>query len=92
MPDGPPELTIDGRTFVLLPKEDYGRLAPLLVGAELGRALRERRRSAGLTQAELAARAGIRLETLSRIENGRGNPTVGTLRALHDGLEGRPRA
>jgi DNA-binding XRE family transcriptional regulator len=96
MPEGGlPELTIGGRTFVLVLKEDYERLAqgsgstPPLSGTDLGRALRVRRRRAGLTQAALAERAGIRLETLSRIENGRGNPTVGTVKAILDGLDGR---
>jgi DNA-binding XRE family transcriptional regulator len=90
-----PELTIAGRTFVLLPKEDYerlsrgGRPAAPLGGADLGRELRLRRRNAGLTQAELARRAGIRLETLSRIENGHGNPTVATLQGILSGLGDR---
>jgi transcriptional regulator with XRE-family HTH domain len=43
-----------------------------------------------MTQAETAARAGIRLETLSRLENGRANPTVATLRAILRALEGGP--
>ena len=95
MPEGGlPELTIGGRTFVLVLKEEYERLAqgqgstPPLNGEDLGRALRVRRRRAGLTQAVLADRAGIRLETLSRIENGHGNPTVATLKAILLGLDG----
>ena len=45
----------------------------------IARGLRRLRRRAGLTQAEVARRAGIRAETLSRLENGRGNPTVATV-------------
>jgi transcriptional regulator with XRE-family HTH domain len=35
-----------------------------------------------LTQAEVAVRAGIRLETISRLENGHGNPTMATVRRI----------
>lgn len=44
-----------------------------------GRDLRRDREAAGLTQTEVARRAGMRAETLSRLERGRGNPTVGTI-------------
>lgn len=37
---------------------------------ELGRAIRKGRNARGLTQAELAARAGLSLNTLNRLENG----------------------
>src|SRR5262245_46133910 len=83
------DLTIRGKPYVLVAKADFDRLrqkaegprqdaAPF--GAEsVGPDLRERRRKAGLTLAVVARRAGIRHETLSRIENGRTNPTVGTV-------------
>jgi predicted transcriptional regulator len=45
----------------------------------IARALRRLRHRAGLTQAELAARAAIRPETLSRAECGRANPTPATV-------------
>ena len=35
-----------------------------------------------MTQAQVARRAGIRVETLSRLENGRGNPTLATVRMV----------
>lgn len=38
---------------------------------ELGEALAERRRSLGLKQGEVAARAGVPQETLSRFERGK---------------------
>jgi DNA-binding XRE family transcriptional regulator len=84
------ELLISGRTFVLVAKEDFDRLARHAETADasgsgeeaIGQELRRRRREAGLTQAEVAVRAGIRQETLSRLENGRGNPTLRTVRAI----------
>lgn len=41
-----------------------------------------RRQAAGLSQAELARRAGIRPETLNRIERGRTTPDFATVRKL----------
>lgn len=42
----------------------------------------QRRRAAGLSQAELARRSGIRPETLNRIERGRTTPDFATVRKL----------
>ena len=50
--------------------------------ASLARKLIQRRRVAGLSQAELARRAGIRPETLNRIERGRSTPDFATVRKL----------
>lgn len=47
-----------------------------------GRVLRAKRERAGLTQEALAKKAKVRPETVSRIEAGRGNPTLSTLRGL----------
>jgi len=41
---------------------------------------------AGLTQAELARRAGIRAETLNRIESGRHSPTVSSIEKIDRAL------
>ncbi len=48
----------------------------------LAEKLQRRRRAAGLTQADLARRAGIRPETLNRIERGRTTPDFSTVRKL----------
>ena len=44
------------------------------------------RRAAGLTQAELARRAGIRAETLNRIEKGKHAPSVATVEKIERAL------
>ncbi|MET7478925.1 helix-turn-helix transcriptional regulator [Streptomyces sp. NPDC005648] len=55
--------------------------------AELGLPERGRRRSPGLRRSDLAARAGISVEYLTRIEQGRDrNPSVAVVNALADGL------
>jgi transcriptional regulator with XRE-family HTH domain len=46
--------------------------------------VRNARKSAGLTQAELAERAGVAQSVIARLERGGGNPTFETLeRVLH---------
>lgn len=53
----------------------------------LGLPARERRRAPGLRRSELAARAGISVEYLTRIEQGRDrNPSPGVVNALADAL------
>jgi DNA-binding XRE family transcriptional regulator len=51
-------------------------------GPSLAEKLIERRRAAGLSQAELARRAGVRCETLNRIERGKTTPDFATVRKL----------
>ncbi|MFH1749078.1 MAG: helix-turn-helix transcriptional regulator [Planctomycetota bacterium] len=50
--------------------------------AVLARRLTLRRKRAALTQTELAQRAGIRVETLNRLERGRTTPDFATIRKL----------
>jgi len=86
------EVRVGDQTFCLVPKSDYLRLVKEAGGtlvdavdyarASIGRDLLRRRKRAGLTQSKVAAKAGIRLETLSRIENGRANPTFATVRRI----------
>lgn len=45
------------------------------------------RRKLGLTQAELARQAGIRAETLNRIEQGRNSPTLRTMQKIDRALK-----
>ena len=47
--------------------------------AQLGQALKRARRAAGLTQSELASRAGTTQPTLSALENGNRNARLNTL-------------
>jgi DNA-binding XRE family transcriptional regulator len=85
-------LRIAGREYVVLPVTVYRRMARLALEPQrdavayaresIGRDIARRRRAARLSQATVASRAGIRVETLSRLENGRSNPTVKTIRAI----------
>lgn len=87
-----PEVTIDGTKYYLVPEGEYKLLWDNLLehsvdgiefaNASIGRGLRQRREKAGLTQKAVATKAGIRLETLNRLENGHGNPTASTIRKI----------
>ncbi len=61
-------------------------------GATLAEKLIRRRRATGLSQAELARRAGIRPETLNRIERGRTTPDFATIRKLVLAMDGAEQA
>jgi DNA-binding XRE family transcriptional regulator len=65
--DGPPLPKADSKGNV--PAVEYMR-------AGLARRIIRQRRQTGLTQTELAARAGIRPETLCRIEKGKMTPST----------------
>ena len=62
-----------------VPAGEYGRKL-------LARRLVLARRRAGLTQAELARRAKIRVETLNRLEKGRHNPDEATYNKIEAAL------
>jgi ribosome-binding protein aMBF1 (putative translation factor) len=55
--------------------------------ASIARSIIRHRRSAGLTQVELARRAGIRPETLNRIEQGKHSPNVSTVEKIERALK-----
>ena len=63
-----------------VPAVEYAR-------ASLARKIIKARRAAGLSQAELARRAGVRPETLNRTERGRNTPDTATLAKISRVLE-----
>ena len=85
-------LELDGKPYVLLTRSEYNRLrreaerlrpdAGPFASDSVGPDLRARRHGVGLTLSAVARRAGIAAETLSRIENGRTDPSVGTVRSI----------
>jgi DNA-binding XRE family transcriptional regulator len=92
---------LHGKTYVILDRQQYDRLATLAKAADLpplpepdsdgnypaieyaraslARKIIHDRVAAGLSQKELAKRAGIRVETLCRIETGKHTPSVPTI-------------
>ena len=63
-------------------EEDSAKAGGDLDRTSLAEKLARRRRACGLSQAELARRAGIRAETLNRIERGHTTPDFATVRKL----------
>ena len=55
----------------------------------LGQAIREARQERGLTQREVARRAGADVTWLSRLESGSSNPAWGTLKRLATAMDMR---
>ncbi len=68
----------------VLPERDAKGTYPAAEALQVGlaRSLIRRRRAAGLTQAELAKRAGIRPETLNRLEQGKHAPNIATVEKI----------
>lgn len=54
---------------------------------QVGARFRSVREEAGLSQLELSRRSGLAQESLSRIETGRSDPRLGTLRRLAGGMD-----
>lgn len=92
-------LILDGKRFVILPEADYRQLAALppadsagkrpavaAMRAVLARDIVRDRERVGWSQAELARRAGIRIETLNRIETGKHTPSVPTIEKIDAAL------
>ncbi len=102
-------LQLDGKDYVIVPREDYERMAKLARAAELPplpapdehghypaveyaraslarKIIRDRVR-AGLSQKELATRAGISVENLCRIETGKHTPNVATVTKIDRALK-----
>jgi DNA-binding XRE family transcriptional regulator len=96
-PNEPPILTLAGTAYVVLSRSEYDRLrreaerarenSSQFAGKAIGPDLRARRLQARLKSCDVARIAGIRVETLSRIENGRTNPTVATVQSILAALD-----
>lgn len=102
-------ILLDGRSYVILLREDYERLATLAKAAELpplpkpdadgnypaveyaraslARDIIRERVAVGLSQRQLAERAGVRVETLCRLETGKVTPSLTTLNKLDRALK-----
>ncbi len=59
-------------------------------GDHFARNLFVARRRAGLSQAELARRAGLAIDTVHKLEHGKRSPGLGTIAALAYALEVKP--
>ena len=73
----------------LLPEPDANGDYPAVeyARASLARKIIRHRRRLGLTQADLARKAGIRPETLNRIESGKNSPSVATVEKIDRALQ-----
>ena len=97
-------ILLEGKPYVVLPRDEYDRLTTLAKAAELpplpqadaqgnypavaysraslARKIIRDRVAVGLSQRDLALRAGVRVETLCRIETGKHIPSVPTIDKL----------
>ena len=57
----------------------------------IGQQIRERRKDLKINQAKLAQLSGIGLNSLSRLESGKGNPTLGSLQKIAEVLGFEPK-
>ena len=78
-----------GEEWPALPEADAQGNFPAVeyARASLARRIIKARRAAELSQAELARRAGIRPETLNRIEKGKTTPDTATIARIERALE-----
>jgi ribosome-binding protein aMBF1 (putative translation factor) len=102
-------ILLEGKPYVVLPRDEYERLTALAKVAELpplpdpdaqgnypaveyaraslARKIIRDRVAAGLSQRDLAKRAGVRVETLCRIETCKHTPSVPTIDKLDRALK-----
>lgn len=107
-------ITLDGRAYVILPREEYERLSGLAKAAELpplpapdqngnypaveyarvslARKIIRDRVAAGLNQRELAELAGVRVETICRLEAGKHVPSVATIEKIDTAMKRRAKS
>ena len=72
----------------LPPKDAHGNYPTIeAMRVTMARTIIRRRRAVGLTQVELARRAGVRQETLSRLEHGKHTASLPTIRKIEAALE-----
>lgn len=93
-------VVLDGQEYVLVRRLDWDRLQAAKsprkeysledVRQSLAGKMARRREAAGLTQAELAKRAGVRVETISRLENAQHMPSASTFDKLDQVLSASP--
>jgi DNA-binding XRE family transcriptional regulator len=77
----------EGKKLLLPPRDARGNYpAAEALQVSIARSILRGRRSAGLTQVELARSAGIRAETLNRIEKGKHAPSVATVEKIERAL------
>ncbi len=104
-------IILDGKPYVVLPRDEFDRLSTLAKAGELpplpepdaqgnypaveyaraslARKIIRDRVAAGLSQRELATLAGIRVETLCRIETGKHTPSVPTVDKIDRAIKRR---
>lgn len=97
-------ILVEGKPYVILPRDEYDRLSTLAKAAELpplgaldqagnfpaveyargslARKIIRARAEVGLSQRQLALKAGLRVETLCRIETGKHTPNVATIEKI----------
>lgn len=106
------DLVMDGRKYVMIPRDEWDHLAKHLPDPDLLPAPPPNadgsfsphhvrvmlcnkvvllRKKAKLTQAQLAKRAGIRVETISRLESGKHIPSVRTMEKIEAAIAARSR-
>ncbi len=69
------------------PKNDDGTYPASAIAIITARDIIRTRRGLGLSQAELAKLAGVRLDTIQRIELGTNSPNVRTMTKIDDALK-----
>lgn len=94
---------LDGRWYIIVAENEFRALtqtrgsgrktdpldAMTVSDQRLADRLLQRRQESGLTQKDLARHAGIRVETLNRIEKGRTTPDFKTIRKLVNAMNQR---
>jgi DNA-binding XRE family transcriptional regulator len=107
-------IQLDGKTYVVLERDEYDRLSMLAKAADLpalpepdadgnypalecaratiARRIIRERVDVGLSQRQLAQRAGIRVETLCRIETARHTPSLATYKKIEQALRAAQKA